>query len=67
MKNTVYAAVAASLAMFATSGIIALATAAPAPPATNIEQAEAELVRNLDSAIEARLEKIKSELKIVVQ
>ena len=30
MKNTIYAAIAACLAMLATSGVIALATAAPA-------------------------------------
>lgn len=33
MRNTIYAIIAASLAMLATSGIVALATAAPAPRA----------------------------------
>ena len=38
MKNTLYAVVAACLAMLATSGIVALATAAPAVPTADVSQ-----------------------------
>ena len=57
MKNTIYAAVAATVAMFATSGIVALATAAPSasPAQLELEQAHAELVEHLDAKISAQL------------
>jgi hypothetical protein len=42
MRNTLYAAVAASLAMLATSGIVALATAAPPAAPQRAEDAQVE-------------------------
>ena len=42
MRNTFYAVVAASLAMLATSGIVALATAAPRTQPQMTEDAEVE-------------------------
>ena len=58
MKHTLYAVVAATLAMFATSGIVALATAAPEPE-PELQAVEAELVEHLDSLIAAQLAKVK--------
>ncbi|MBI3180320.1 MAG: hypothetical protein HYZ27_11705 [Deltaproteobacteria bacterium] len=57
MKHTLYAVLAACLAMLATSGIVALATAATAsaPP-------EEELVALVDDAIAAQLARIKDRL-----
>lgn len=60
MKNTLYAAVAACLAMLATSGIVTLATAAP----SNAEQqtlarAEQELTEQLDQLIARQLVAVK--------
>ena len=64
MKNTLYAIIAAGLAMFATSGIVALATAAPVPRAgqSELAHAEAELVAHLDTLIEARFAEMKERL-----
>ena len=66
MKHTLYAIIAACLAMLATSGIVALATAAPAPtpleavePAAVSPEAEAQLVAHLDGVIAQRLRDIK--------
>ena len=71
MKNTVYAVFAASLAMFATSGIVALATAAPtaslAAPAAVTQQADAELVAHLDGLIAAQVGQIKGRLGLAPQ
>jgi hypothetical protein len=67
MKNTFYAVVAATLAMFATSGIVALATAA-SPDATIAEhelaRVHAELVDHLDSKIMAQLSELRGSLPI---
>jgi hypothetical protein len=63
MKNTLYAAVAACMAMLATSGIVALATAAPADSAP-LPQAERELVAQLDGAIVRQLAAVKERLAI---
>ena len=62
MKNTLYAAVAACMAMLATSGIVALATAAPAD--TSLPRAEQELVAQLDGAIVRQLAAVKERLAI---
>ena len=62
MKNTLYAAVAASMAMLATSGIIALATAAPPPTQTHVEQSSAALEAYLDAHIGAHLAALRSKL-----
>ena len=62
MKNTLYAAVAACLAMLATSGIVALATAAPGHP--TLPEAERELVAELDHAIARQLTAIKANLAL---
>lgn len=60
MKNALYAAVAACLAMLATSGIVALATAAPSQPAQGKPtRVEAELVAELDLAIARQLDAVK--------
>ena len=60
MKNTLYAAVAACLAMLATSGIVASATAAPSDPAPDsLQRAEAELTAQLDLAIARQLRAVK--------
>ncbi len=64
MKNTLYAVVAACLAMLATSGIVALATAAPAPHAPSPAAVEAALVADLDRAIEAQLYQLKADLGV---
>ena len=65
MRSTLYAVVAASLAMFATSGIVALATAAPSQPAhSQLARAEAELVAHLDTLIETRFAEMKERLAI---
>jgi len=61
MKNTLYAAVAACMAMLATSGIVALATAAPAD---TLPLAERELVAQLDGAIVRQLAAVKERLAI---
>ena len=63
MKNTLYAVVAACLAMLATSGIVALATAAPSLPPAPTTAAEQELVTHLDRVIEAQLGRIKYRLQ----
>ncbi len=66
MKNTLYAVVAACLAMLSTSGIVALATAAPGPVPAAIEtptHAERELVAHLDLVIEAQLGRIKHQIQ----
>jgi hypothetical protein len=63
MKNTLYAAVAACMAMLATSGIVALATAAPTDSAS-LPQAERELVAQLDGAIVRQLAAVKERLAI---
>ncbi len=57
MKHTLYAIFAACLAMLATSGIVALATAAPSRQAP-----EEELVALVDDAIAAQLARIKARL-----
>ena len=60
MKNTLYAAVAACLAMFATSGIVALATAAPSNNGQHsIARAEQELTDQLDLVIARQLAAVK--------
>ena len=58
MKNTLYAIIAACLAMLSTSGIVALATAAPAPQ-PQLQVAEEELVAHLDDVIASQLAGIK--------
>ena len=64
MQNTLYAVIAASLAMFATSGIIALATAAPNQPAQHVTMLDAdhELSRHLDQLIATHLADIRQRL-----
>ena len=64
MKNTLYAVVAACLAMFATSGIVAMATAAPAPAAPTPAEVDAALVADLDQAIAAQLHQIQNDLGV---
>lgn len=63
MKNTLYAAVAACIAMLATSGIVALATAAPTER-TSEPAVEQELVAELDGAILRQLAAVKERLAI---
>ena len=67
MRNTLYAVIAACCAMFATSGLVALATAAP-PPAPQVEtvDAERELVALLDARIEAQLAQLKAKLGLTL-
>ncbi len=55
MRNTLYAVIATSLAMLATSGIIALATAAPERAAPPRAYTELELRELLDEAIGEQL------------
>lgn len=62
MKNTLYAAVAACLAMLATSGIVALATAAPSTTQQGLAQADDELREQLDSVIARQLVDVKHRL-----
>lgn len=65
MKNTLYAVIAACLAMLATSGIVALATAAPVPAVSvGSTDADAELIAHLDGLIEAQLGQIKQRLGV---
>lgn len=78
MRNVLYIAVAAGLAMFSTSAIIALATAPQeAPPievtgvthlaeldAPSLGHSEAELVAQLDRVIESQLREIKRQLRV---
>jgi surface antigen len=61
MKNTLYAAIAACIAMLGTSGIVALATAG-APRTT--PDAERELVEQIDGAIARQLADVKARLAI---
>ena len=67
MQNTLYAVIAACLAMFATSGIIALATAAPSQPAhtATLRDADAQLARHLDQLIATHLADIRERLEAV--
>jgi len=44
MKNTIYAVVAASTAMLVTSGVVALATAAPKSPDVSAEEYVSEML-----------------------
>jgi hypothetical protein len=55
MRNTLYAVIATCVAMLATSGIVALATAAPDTPPTRPAFAETELREILDDAIGRQL------------
>lgn len=67
MKNTLYAVVAACTAMLATSGIVALATAAPPPrPVLTAElvDTDAELIAHLDGLIQIQLGQIKQRLGV---
>ena len=54
MKNTLYAVVAACLAMLATSGIVALATAAPSNQAAVVEMDDAEFDAWISEQIDAQ-------------
>ena len=62
MRNTLYATVAACLAMLATSGIIVYATAAPPSPDALRSAAESEIAEQLDAAIGHQLEAVKGRL-----
>lgn len=62
MKNIAAAAVAACMAMLATSGIVAFATAAPSRTNAQLASAEAELQATLDHAIAAQLARVKANL-----
>ena len=63
MRPTLYAVIAACLAMLATSGVVVFATAAPNQrPATAREAAEQELVEQLDVAIAVHLAMAKLQL-----
>ncbi|MEM6531502.1 MAG: hypothetical protein AAF654_02705 [Myxococcota bacterium] len=63
MKNLAYALLAALIAMFATSGLVALATAAPTPEPT-LTEAEEELVAHLDARLMDRLADVKRALNL---
>lgn len=63
MKRSIYAAIAGCLAMLATTGVVALATAAPGQPSQPLQnRAEAELTAGLDQAIERQLYEVKTRL-----
>jgi hypothetical protein len=69
MKHTIYAVVAACLAMLVTSGIVAFATAAPAeadyqPEPMYIEE-DPGLGAHLDAVIAAQLSDVKQRLYVV--
>lgn len=64
MRHTIYALLTACLAMFATSGVVALATAAPEPTRKAMSPAEAQLVAQLDTVIQHQLDDIKTKLHI---
>lgn len=63
MKNLAYAILAAFIAMFATSSLVALATAAPAPE-PELTAAEQELVAHLDARLHDRLAEVKRALNL---
>ncbi len=68
MRNMLYAVIAASLAMFATSGIVALATAAPsstpAPQADPQSAVDAELESYLDQMIQQQVAAVRERLRL---
>lgn len=66
MKKTMLVAIVAGFAMISTTGLVALATAAPQPELAGAQaqaQAEAELVAHLDSVLAGQLAQIKSRLQ----
>ncbi|OGQ84973.1 MAG: hypothetical protein A2289_12505 [Deltaproteobacteria bacterium RIFOXYA12_FULL_58_15] len=66
MKSTLYAAVAACLAMLATSGIVVYATAAPDPRETAIAEVESQVSIQIDLAIAHQLAEVKQRLEVAV-
>jgi len=72
MKHTLYAMLAASLAMLATSGIIAFATAAPSDsPAPEVEEltprpVDDMVLTSLDEAVVRQLRATKARLGVAV-
>ena len=64
MRNLIYAFTAAAIATFATSSLIAVATAAPLPDDARMTAPERELVAVLDGRLHAQLEAIKARLDV---
>ena len=63
MKSIMYAAIAAGIAMLATSGIVAFATASPnADAPVEMTEAERELVEHLDTVVDRHLQETKARL-----
>jgi hypothetical protein len=69
VKNTIYAIVAASIAMLATSGIVALATAAPPTPreamqlVAVVDEVDAEVDDYISEFIDREYQKIVAQQK----
>lgn len=67
MKHFAAAAIAACLAMLFTSGIVALATAAPEPDPADLQieavrEVETALLAYVDTRIEAQLQKVRTQV-----
>lgn len=64
MRSLFYALTAALVATFATSGLIAVATAAPTPSEAELTEDERELVAVLDGRLQAQLNALKARLDL---
>lgn len=64
MRSLLYALTAAAIATFATSSLIAVATAAPPPEEARLSDPERELVAVLDGRLQAQLDALKARLEL---